>query len=131
MNSDIAISIISSLKQAMLLWDQTSIVKSLNWLDTLIFGSVALSVAIVAVASIGFLMLAGRIDVRRSHGVILGCFLLFGAHAIASSLIPVASMPDAQPVISPAPTTIPVSVPYPNGTPKPYDPYAGAAVPER
>jgi len=36
-------------------------------------------VAVIAVASVGFLMLTGRINWRYGAVVILGCFILFGA----------------------------------------------------
>lgn len=40
----------------------------------------------VAVASIGFLMLTGRIEPRRAGRVVLDCFILFGASAIAAGI---------------------------------------------
>ena len=56
---------------------------ALSWLQGTLLGSVATAAAIVAVASVGFLMLTGRIDFRRAAHVILGCFILFGADCFA------------------------------------------------
>ena len=89
--------------------------------------------AVVAVASVGFLLLSGRIDMRRAAQVIFGCFILFGASSIAAGIMrgvggeegesaAVAAPPQA-PLPGPA-ATMPVAA-------RPYDPYAGAAVPRR
>ena len=43
----------------------------------------ATSIAVIAVASIGLLMLSGRVRMRRGATVILGCFILFGVATIA------------------------------------------------
>ena len=40
--------------------------------------------AIVAIALVGFLMLSGRMRYTRSLRVFVGCFVLFGASAIAA-----------------------------------------------
>lgn len=43
-------------------------------------------VAIIAVASVGFLMLTGRMSWRYGATVILGCFILFGAASIVGGI---------------------------------------------
>lgn len=100
------------------------------WLQGTLLGTVATSIAIVAVSSVGLMMLAGRVPVRRGLTVIGGCFILFGAPAIAAGIqsslgtggvVPVAGAP-ARLTGPPAPTPEPPPVAS-------RDPYAGASVP--
>ena len=107
------------------------LVTAVQWVEDALLGTVATAIAVIAVASIGFMMLTGRINVRRGGTIVLGCFILFGAKAMVSGLqsamagspgpAPVAAPPPAPPPLRPAPTpTVPRA---------PYDPYAGASVP--
>ena len=95
-------------------------------------GTVAVTIAIIVVASIGFLMLAGRIDLRRSASVIVGCFIIFGASIIAGGIMSTANgIAAREEATEPMPMALaPPSPPaYPQAPPQPYDPYAGAALP--
>jgi hypothetical protein len=103
-----------------------------GWLQGALLGSIATTVAVIAVASVGFLMLSGRIDIRRAAQVVIGCFIIFGASMIARGIIGGANSLDGQQVSAAQATPPPVSPPPPAPTslpPKAYDPYAGAAVP--
>lgn len=62
------------------------IVGAMQWLQHTLLGTVATVVAIIAVASIGFLMLTGRMNWRYGATVILGCFILFGAASIVGGI---------------------------------------------
>ena len=62
------------------------IVGALQWLQGTLLGTVATVVAIIAVASVGFLMLTGRMNWRYGATVILGCFVLFGAASIVGGI---------------------------------------------
>ena len=62
------------------------IVSAVRWLQGTLLGTIATVVAVIAVASVGFLMLTGRINWRYGATVILGCFILFGAGAIVSGI---------------------------------------------
>jgi type IV secretion system protein VirB2 len=62
------------------------IVSALHWLQGTMLGTVATVVAVIAVASVGFLMLTGRINWRHGAVVILGCFILFGASSIVGGI---------------------------------------------
>ena len=112
----------------------TPIGSAVTWLQSALLGSIATTAAVVAVASVGYLMLTGRIDVRRAVQVVFGCFILFGASSIAQGIMAgvnglstrQAEAPDAVPPLVTAP---PAAVPYPQKPPQPFDPYAGAAVP--
>lgn len=102
------------------------------WLQNTLLGTIATTVAVVAVASVGIMMLTGRLNLRHGATVIVGCFVLFGASSIAVGIrFAVESAGGSQPYeaqadVAPSP---PVTLP-----PKPdpnYDPYAGASVPRR
>ena len=110
----------------------SALVAAISWLQDVLLGTVATSIAVIAVAAIGFGMLTGRVNIRHGATVILGCFILFGASTIVSGLRYAASGAGgyaAPPVIVAAPP--PPSPPRarPTGAPAPYDPYAGASVP--
>lgn len=62
------------------------IVGAVNWLQGTLLGTVATVVAVIAVASVGFAMLTGRINWRHGAVVILGCFILFGAASIVAGI---------------------------------------------
>ncbi|MGN6820889.1 MAG: TrbC/VirB2 family protein [Sphingomonas sp.] len=111
----------------------SALVAAVSWLQDVLLGSVATSVAVIAVAAIGFGMLTGRINIRHGATVVFGCFILFGASAIVSGLRYAATGAgdyDSAPpvVVAPAP---PPPRPQSTAAPVPYDPYAGASVPIR
>lgn len=62
------------------------LVSAVRWLQGTLLGTVATVAAIIAVASVGFLMLTGRINWRYGATVILGCFILFGAASIVAGI---------------------------------------------
>ena len=66
------------------------IVSALSWLQGTLLGNVATSVAVIAVAMVGFMMLTGRIEWRRGLTVVVGCFIIFGAVAIVAGIQSVA-----------------------------------------
>lgn len=61
-------------------------VSAVNWLQGTLLGTVATVVAVIAVATVGFMMLSGRINWRHGVTVILGCFILFGASTIVAGI---------------------------------------------
>ncbi len=68
------------------------IVSALSWLQGTLLGNVATSVAVIAVAMVGFMMLTGRLNWRLGATVIIGCFILFGSAAIVSGIQSTASV---------------------------------------
>lgn len=62
------------------------IVAAVHWLQGTLMGTVATVVAAIAVASVGFMMLTGRLNWRYGATVILGCFILFGAASIVAGI---------------------------------------------
>jgi len=59
---------------------------ALYWLQSVLLGPIATTIAVIAVASLGFLMLSGRVDIRRAAQVAVGCFIIFGASTIAQGI---------------------------------------------
>lgn len=68
------------------------LVSAVQWLQGTLLGTIATVVAVIAVASVGFLMLTGRINWRYGATVILGCFILFGAASIVAGIQSTASL---------------------------------------
>ena len=111
--------------------NSASLVAAATWVEALVTGTTATIIATIAVAGVGFLMLQGRLPLRRGLVVVMGCFVIFGSNAIAEALMIVgqsASSSTSNDVIAPpAPTPPPAAPPQPSV----YDPYAGASVPMR
>lgn len=63
-----------------------ALVRAVSWLQGTLLGTVATVVAVIAVASVGFMMLTGRINWRYGATVIIGCFILFGAASIVAGI---------------------------------------------
>lgn len=62
------------------------IVAALGWLQGTLLGNVATAVAVMAVATVGFMMLTGRMNWRFGATVIIGVFILFGAGSIVTGI---------------------------------------------
>ena len=62
------------------------ILGAVNWIQGTLLGVVATTVAVIAVAGCGFMMLTGRMNWRHGGMVILGCFILFGSAAIVGGI---------------------------------------------
>lgn len=62
------------------------LVSAVNWLQGTLLGTIATVVAVIAVATVGFMMFTGRINWRYGATVVLGCFVLFGASSIVAGI---------------------------------------------
>jgi type IV secretory pathway VirB2 component (pilin) len=108
------------------------VVAAVAWLQGTLLGTIATTVAIVAVASVGLMMLAGRVNIRHGLTVVAGCFILFGASTIVAGIqsslaggdwaAGTATPETPPPMVAAAPSPPP---------PANNDPYAGASVPAR
>lgn len=63
-----------------------AIVGAVSWLQDTLLGTVATTIAVIAVAFVGLMMLTGRMNWRHGAAVILGCFILFGAASIVAGI---------------------------------------------
>jgi type IV secretory pathway VirB2 component (pilin) len=108
------------------------VVAAVGWLEGSLLGTIATTVAVVAVASVGLMMLAGRINIRHGLTVIAGCFILFGASTIVAGIQSSLAGADrgARPATPESPPPM-VAGPPPPPPPANNDPYAGASVPSR
>ena len=97
-----------------------------DWLLSLVTGSLAVGLSVLAVAVIGLLMLGGRLPVRDGLRVVLGCFVLLGAPVIASAFVVAGQGVHEQTRSeeSPRPLADPRKMPPPSA----FDPYAGASL---
>jgi type IV secretory pathway VirB2 component (pilin) len=114
------------------------LVAAIGWLQGTMLGTVATTLAVIAVAAVGMMMLTGRINLRRGASVVFGCFILFGASSIAGGIQSAVAAADfgsapLPPLYQPpveAPPPVPTAPPAtPPAKPPPNDPYAGAALP--
>lgn len=71
------------------------VVNAMRWMQGTLLGTVATAAAVIAIASVGFLMLTGRINWRHGAVVILGCFILFGAASIVAGIQSAATLTGA------------------------------------
>ncbi len=65
----------------------SSILAAIEWIELLITGRFATTIAVIAIAYIGLRMLLGQMPVRSAARILIGCFILFGAPTIARGLI--------------------------------------------
>lgn len=107
------------------------LVGAATWVEHALLGTVATTVAVIAVAWLGYLTLAGRIEIRRALTTLLGCFVLFGAPSIALGLLGLVEGAVGQRPADVSMMTVPAPLATPAAQPKPAldDPYAGASVP--
>lgn len=62
------------------------ITSALLWMQNILLGPVATSLAVMAVAGVGFMMLTGRMNWRYGGTVIVGVFIIFGAPRLVASI---------------------------------------------
>jgi type IV secretion system protein VirB2 len=105
---------------------QSVLLTAVQWLEQLVLGSISTIIAMIAVAAIGFLMLSGRYDLKRSMTVIFGCFILFSAPFLASGLMNLSSKDVEQNYTTPVPSPIFPIFEMPQSQ-NDDDPYAGAS----
>ncbi len=118
MNALLAVSTLSGPSQPL---------RAVQWIVDLLVGPIGTSMAVIAVAWVGFSLLEGRLSVRRGATVVLGCFILFGAPTIARELLGLAGRDGGQIAAPDLPPAAPLQS-QPPLPPQP-DPYAGASVP--
>jgi type IV secretion system protein VirB2 len=78
-----AVMVLSDTAQAQ---SSNPVLGAANWVRDLLMGPLATTVAVIAVAMVGFMMLTGRMNWKHGAIVILGLFILFGAPHIVASI---------------------------------------------
>jgi len=107
------------------------LVAAVSWLQGTLLGTVATTVAIIAVSAVGLMMLAGRVNVRHGMTVIAGAFILFGATTIVAGIQSFLAGAGAEAAPAPIVAAAPPPPTLPPAPPANPDPYAGASVPPR
>jgi len=107
--------------------DAPALISAVEWVRDLLTGTIGTSVAVLAIAWVGFALLQGRIPVWAGVRVVLGCFILFGAPVIAAAFLQMAR-PEPNVSFTAATRLTPPANTLPNHPPQ-FDPYAGASVP--
>ncbi len=97
-----------------------------EWVEGVLLGPLGTSLAVIAVAWVGFAMLNGQLSTRRAVQVVLGIFILFGSPLIVREVV--GSVRGAAGSDRAGPSLKAQPLP-PSNMPPNYDPYAGAAVP--
>lgn len=103
-----------------------AVVASVDWINGLLLGSLAVGLCVIAVAVVGLMMFGGRLPARQGLRVILGCFILLGAPVIAAGFMGVwqeAYAPATEPI-----SLVEYAEPRQELPPAFYDPYAGASL---
>jgi len=108
-------------------YSDPSLVASADWVRDLLTGSLGVTLAMLAIAWVGFGLLQGRIALRDGARIVLGCFILFGAPIIASAFVRFARA-DQTDRLATLVYVAPPAVSVPAHPPQ-FDPYAGASVP--
>ncbi len=62
------------------------ITSALQWMQSILLGPIATSLAVMAIAGVGFMMLTGRMNWRYGGTVIVGVFIIFGAPRLVASI---------------------------------------------
>ena len=64
----------------------SAINSAFTWMQQTMLGTVATTVAVMAVAACGFMMLTGRMNWRFGATVVIGVFIIFGAGSIVAGI---------------------------------------------
>ncbi len=104
-----------------------AIIPAVEWVENLLLGTLGTTIAVIAVAMVGFSMLKGNLSPDTAARVVLGAFILFGASQIARALSAFSIGPEEQAVLIYPPLTSPFPSPTPSAPNS--DPYAEAALP--
>ena len=59
---------------------------ALLWMQSILLGPIATTLAVMAVAGVGFMMLTGRMNWRYGGTVIIGVFIIFGAPRLVATI---------------------------------------------
>ena len=99
-----------------------------DWAQGVLGGSLTTSLCVIAIAVLGLLLLTGRLRVRRSVEVVLGCFLLLGAGLLATELQQLGHVVTGEEAAGGEQVILPEARVTPPPPPAHFDPYAGASL---
>jgi type IV secretory pathway VirB2 component (pilin) len=96
---------------------------ALQWGAALLMGPLGTAIAVLAVASVGLLMMQGRLPLRTGARITMGCFILFGAPCWAKGLL--SNMPASFFIGPPATQSASATIRTPSDAVTRTDPFAG------
>ncbi len=99
-----------------------------QWMEQMLLGEIAGIICVIAVAFVGLMMLSGRLPLRQGVQVVMGCFVLLGAPAIAAAFLGAVEPSTAPPLPQSAQALNDAQGPREELPPANYDPYAGASL---
>jgi type IV secretory pathway VirB2 component (pilin) len=103
-----------------------SIADASAFVGTILSDTFATGLATIALVGVGFAMMSGRLDVRRGAAVIVGCFMMIGAPAIARGILGLGSTAAVPPPAMEGASAPPAL--EAKEVQKAADPYAGASL---
>lgn len=62
------------------------VTNALLWMQSILLGPIATTLAVMAIAGVGFMMLTGRMNWRYGATVIIGVFIIFGAPRLVATI---------------------------------------------
>lgn len=100
-----------------------------GWIESVLLGNLATSMAVLAVAGLGLMALQARLHLGLGLRVLIGCVVLFGAGSIVGALMSFGRADVRLPAIEARQYAVPEAAlaRAPRADP---DPYAGAFVPQ-
>lgn len=106
----------------------TSIETAILWLLTLVSGTFATTIMVLAIAFAAYAMLLGHVSIGRLGQIVLGCFILVGSAEIGGAITDL--VPRGDVVLTLPEQYEPRALPEPPPPPparrgNPFDPYAG------
>lgn len=101
--------------------------ESARWIEGVMLGEIALGLCVIAVAFIGALMLNGRLPLREGGQIVVGCFVLLCAPAIAAGFVERGTGVIGLSGLPPT-AAAPIESPRPDLPPASFDPIAGASL---
>lgn len=102
------------------------VMQSVQWIERVMLGEVALGLCVIAVAFIGVIMLGGRLPVREGMRIVLGLFVVLGAPVIAGGFAE--GFGEKIEMSPPRPIKVESGNGRPDLPPANDDPYAGASL---
>jgi type IV secretory pathway VirB2 component (pilin) len=109
----------------------SSLISAIDWVGSLLTGSLATLVAVLAIGFVGYRLLLGEMPLRDAARVVVGCFILFGAPLVVRGLVGAIRTEPTDYVLTTRPwdtVPMPLAPDPPDATVggNPFDPYSGA-----
>lgn len=102
------------------------IMQSVQWIERVVLGDIALGLCVIAVALLGAVMLGGRVPVREGMRIVLGICAVLGTPVVAGGFAE--GFGEKEEMSPPRPIKVVSGNERPDLPPANHDPYAGASL---